>query len=237
MFTEVIARWAMKWHDYVILSVYAVLTIALIVLKICRIGSRRRGVVKMLTAATFLVLGIFGCINHRGGLSIILCVGLLFAALGDLLLVFMDDNRKMFVAGVFSFSAASTLLSVYALLQYGSNLSGGWYFIAIALFAVIMAVNIVCQKFNYYNYGKLVVHLNVYLALVSVCGSLGLSFLCLGTSNLPMFFFGLGCFMYLSSDICLGLYMFKFKNRFVDAVNSALYFPGMLFVALSLLVG
>ena len=55
-------------------------------------------------------------------------------------------------------------------------------------------------------------------------------------SPLTSLLFGLGCFMYYASDVCLGLYLFKFRNKWVDSVNSLLYFPGMLLVALSLLV-
>ena len=80
------------------------------------------------------------------------------------------------------------------------------------------------------------VYLNIYTVLVAVCGSLGLTLIFQCTAQLPTFLFGMGCFMYYVSDIFLGLYLFKFRNRIVDAINSLLYFPGMVLIAFSMIV-
>ena len=95
--------------------------------------------------------------------------------------------------------------------------------------------NVLCQKFNVYSYGKNKLYLNLYFIAVSLCGSLGLSLLCQG-SPLSAVVFGLGCFCYFASDMFLGLFLFKFRNRVIDSVNSLLYFPGMLLVAIGLLL-
>lgn len=219
----------MEWYHILYIALFSALVLALIVLKLFKIGSRRRGVVKMLAAAMFVALGVYGCVRSGGGLSVLVCIALFFAALGDLFLVF-KDSKRMFVFGVMSFGTASLLLSVYSIVRFG------WQWWSLLLFAVSVAANVLCQVFKVYRYGSLKVYLNVYTLLVGLCGTLGFSLACQGTANLAMFLFGLGCFSYFVSDICLGLNMFRFKNRVLDAVNTLLYFPSMFFIATSLLL-
>jgi len=219
----------MEWYHILYIAIFAALVLALIVLKLFKIGSRRRGVVKMLAAAAFVATGVYGCVHNGGGLSVLVCVALFFAAMGDLFLVF-KDSKRMFTFGVMSFGMASLLLSVYSILYFG------WQWWSLLLLAASVTVNVLCQVFKVYRYGSLKVYLNVYTLLVGLCGTLGFSLVCQGTTNLAMFLFGLGCFCYFASDICLGLNMFRFKNRVLDAVNTLLYFPGMFLIAASLLL-
>lgn len=212
----------------VILVLYCCLMLALILLKAFKIGNRRRGAVKMFASLTFVAVGVLGCIGGET-LNIMLIVGLAFASFGDLFLVFMD-KRHWFIAGVLSFSLASLTLSVYSVLRFG------WQWWSVLLFVVLVVASVLAQVFNVYNYGSCKIYLNVYTVFLSACASLGFSLLCQGVSHLPMFLFGLGTFLYFLSDVCLGLFMFKFHNRAVDAINSALYFSGMMIVALSLVV-
>lgn len=209
-----------------LIVVYAILTLALVILKAFKIGNRRRGAVKMITSAMFVGIGIYGCVLHDGQLHIVLAVGLFFASLGDLLLVFMD-NHKCFVAGVLSFAAASVTLSVYCILCYG------WTFWALLPFVVFIVANVIAQARKIYSFGRDIIDLNVYTVCVGLCGSTGIAVAC-GIGSVQAILFGVGCFMYMLSDVCLGLYLLKFRHRALDIVNTLLYFPGMLLVALSL---
>ncbi|MCM1533606.1 MAG: lysoplasmalogenase [Corallococcus sp.] len=211
-----------------VIVTYALLTATLIILKGFKIGRRRRGVFKMITAALYVAVSSYGFATGKQQYGYVLIIGLCFAFLGDFFLIFMR-NRKMFVTGVLSFSAASVTLTVYAILSYG------WQWWALIPFAAFTAVNIVCQAKNVYSYGQNIAYLNVYTVCVGLCGSLGLTLLCSSLSaNTALF--GLGCFMYLVSDVLLGLYFFKFNNRVVDMLNTLMYFPGMLLIAFSLLI-
>ena len=212
--------------EIILIVVYSLLTLALVTLKAFKVGNRRRGVVKMLTAYLFVGIGIYGCVVSGGHLHILLAVGLFLASLGDLLLVFMDEH-KCFVAGVLSFASASIVLSVYAVLCYG------WTFWALLPFAIVNVANILGQTRKMYSFGKDIVYLNFYTVCVGLCGSLGIAIAC-GLGTLQAVLFGVGCFMYMCSDVCLGLYLLKFRHRALDIVNSLLYFPGMLLIALSL---
>ena len=217
----------MNWCEILFLAVYACLTLALILLKMCKIGRKRRGVGKMLTSLAFVAVGVLGAVKN-GGLTILACVGLFFASLGDLFLIF-SGSRKWFLCGVMSFFVASILLSAYSLANFGLV----WW--ALVVFVLLNVGNVLCQKFNVYSYGKNKLYLNLYFIAVSLCGSLGLSLLCQG-SPVSAVVFGLGCFCYFASDMFLGLFLFKFRNRVIDSVNSLLYFPGMLLVAIGLLL-
>lgn len=208
-------------------AVYGCLTVVLIVLKLFKIGSKKRGVTKMLTSLSFVAAGIYGMAVERGELSALLLAGLCFASLGDLLLVFRHI-ADCFVYGVVSFLVASILFSVYSIVIYGFS---PW---AILPYVLFLAFNFLAQKYKLYSYGRHKVCLNAYSCTVSFCGCLGLTLFAEGVKALPMFLFGLGCFIYFISDVLLGLYLYKFRNRFVDAINSMLYFPGLLMIAVSL---
>ena len=210
----------------ILVVAYALLTLALVTLKALKIGNRRRGVVKMLTSALFVGVAIYGCVLSKGNLDVVLAIGLFFASLGDLFLVFMDSHR-LFIAGVLSFAAASVTLSTYAVLNFG------WTYWVILPFAVMTLANVLSQVFKLYSFGRDIVYLNVYTVCVSLCGSIGIALAC-SIGSLQSVLFGVGCFMYMLSDVCLGLYLLKFKYRALDVVNTLLYFPGMLLVALSL---
>ena len=212
--------------NIILIIVYALLTAALATMKALKLGNRRRGVVKMLTAALFVGLGIYGCVLHGGQLSILMAVGLLVASMGDLFLIFMD-NHKFFVAGVLSFAVASVTLSAYAILTFG------WTYWTVLPFVIVTAANIVGQTSRLYSFGRDIVCLNIYTVCVCLCGSIGIAVACV-VGSVQAALFGIGCFMYMCSDVCLGLYLLKFRHRALDIINTLLYFPGMLLVALSL---
>ena len=218
---------SMKVYQWIYMAAFVILTGALMTLKIFKIGNRRRGVVKMLASVSFLALGVVACVRlHARNYAYLCAIGLFFATLGDLLLVFMD-RRVWFIAGTLSFACASAILSVYSILVYGFR----WW--SLLIFAVLCVLNVICQVKKVYSFGDYVVYLNIYTVLVSLCGSLGLS-VAATVGEVGAIVFGVGCFAYLLSDFILGLYLFKFKNRFVDALNTFLYFPGMFLIALSL---
>lgn len=210
------------------LIVFAACTVGLILLKFFKIGSRRRGVLKMITAVMFVIAGAYGCVINVFPYCWVLFAGLCFAFIGDFMLVF-SDVPAVFIIGVISFSCASLTFVVYSILAFGFR----WW--ALILFAVFAAANVLLQVKKIYNFGSFKVYLNIYTVLVGLCGSIGLSVL-FTAASVWMALFGLGCFTYQLSDIVLGLYMYKFKYPAVDALNTALYFPAMLLIALSVVL-
>lgn len=218
------------WYEWY-LACYGVLTAVLISLKLAKVGCVRRGAVKMAASLMFVSAGLIGTLAAQSGsvLSWLLFVGLCFASLGDLMFIFRKKS-VCFTVGVICFCCASSIFSVYSLVHYG------WAWWSVFPYAAFLTMNVLAQKFKVYSYGSNKLWLNIYTCTVGLCGFLGLSLFCKGIADLGMFFFGLGCFCYFTSDIFFGLYMFKLRNRFVDAVNTMLYFPGLLFIAVSLWV-
>lgn len=208
-------------------TVYALLTLTLALLKGFKVNSRGRGAVKMITAAVFVAAGIYGCATQDCEYGFVLVIGLVFAFFGDLFLVFMD-KRALFIAGVISFSCSSLTFTVYAVLRFGFQ----WW--ALLPFAVLCASNVICQVKKLYDFGSCAVYLNIYTVLVTLCGCTGLILLCT-TADVSVILFGAGCLAYMLSDVCLGLYIYKLRHRYVDIINTLLYFPGLFLIALSLI--
>lgn len=218
----------MKPYKIAMLALFAVGVITLIVLKALNFGSRRRGVVKCVCSALFVAMAAVNFVGSIYELRALALLGVAFAALGDVFLVFMD-KRLYFLMGVVSFSCASLCLSMYSFFTFGWQ----WWFVFI--FVAFVSGLSVGQVFKVIDFGRSVVYLNIYSGLVALCGSLGFTLVVQGAGDLPSFLFGMGCFMYFISDICLGLYLYTFKhNRLVDCINTMLYFPGLMLVALSL---
>lgn len=96
----------MKIYQIAMLVVYILGIMTMIVMKSFNMGSRRRGVVKMICSALFVAMAVVKTSGSTQQYKIIALVGVIFAALGDFFLVFMDSH-KLFVCGVLSFSVAS----------------------------------------------------------------------------------------------------------------------------------
>lgn len=218
----------MEPYKIVMLALFAAGVVAMIVMKIFNMGSRRRGVVKCISSALFVAMAAINFVSSVYELRSVALLGILFAAAGDVFLVFMD-KRLYFLLGVVSFSCASLCLSVYGFFTFQWQ---WWFVFVFVAFALGLSVG---QVLHVIDFGRSVVYLNIYSGLVALCGSLGLTIFSHGATDVSSFLFGLGCFMYFVSDICLGLYLYTFKhNRIVDSINTVLYFPGMMLVALSI---
>lgn len=218
----------MNTFTWIVVAVFALLTLAFILEKVRHKGPRSRGVVKMLTSLLFVVMGAYALLRGAKPLSWLVMCGLFFAFLGDLFLVFMD-NRTTFILGVVSFSCASLSFAIYGVIVYGFFV---WAVVAFVLFVALIAF---LQSKKIINFGTMPISLNVYTVFVGLCGLFGL-FVAFNSSGIAQTLFGLGCFAYFVSDVALGLYLFKLKYTWVDVLNSVLYFPGIMLVALSLLL-
>ena len=213
--------------EWAIVGVFLIFLLGLVTLKYFKVDSRKRGAVKMVCSTLFVVAAILACTKNFSSWSLVLVIGVIFAFLGDLFLVFMDD-RRWFLTGVIAFACSSLTLSVYSIANYGF----AWW--SIIVFVIFIVANVFCQLKGVYDFGRNIVYLNVYMVAVGLCGSLGVTLFVQGVANLPMFLFGLGCFAYFVSDVVLGLYLLKFRLRSLDIINSFLYFPGLMLIACSL---
>ena len=217
----------MKLTEWIIVSIFAACVIGLVVLKMLNVDSRKRGVLKIISSALFVTIGVIGYVKDGSTEGLILLIGLIFAFFGDVFLIFMD-KRKWFILGVASFSCASLTFSVL------SFICGKWQWWFLVPMILSLIANSFCQIKNIYSFGSNLLLLNIYTCFVTMCGSLGLTQVFVGGTKFILF--GLGCFLYFISDFILGLYLFKFRNRYLDSTNTLTYFPGLLLIAISLLV-
>lgn len=219
----------MTLEKWILMGIFALLLAVMVVLKALHISPTHRGIVKLLLSSCFMAAAIWGYTSSSyKTCDIILVIGLAFAMLGDIFLIWLED-RKPFVAGVYSFACASATLVVYSILRYGFV----WW--GLILFAVVVAACLLAQRKGIFSFGKNIVHLNVYTLFVGLCGSLGCTVL-FRSLGIEAVLFGAGCLLYMLSDLLLGLYLFKYRNRVVDCANTLTYFPGMMLIALSLLI-
>ena len=211
----------------VVLIIYATFMLAYMTIKALGITQPYRGLVKVTLSTTFLGVGAYYvAINGWKFTDILLGVALVFAWIGDFLLIYKHKSN-MFHAGCTAFGVANAFLVAHSVLKYT------WQWWSLILFAVFMATIIYCQYKNVFSFGRSKWYLNFYSVTVGYNGFLGLA-VALTTKTIPALFFGLGSLLFLASDIVLGLFLFKIKKWQMDAFNTLLYFSGLMLIALSL---
>ncbi len=214
---------------YILLATtYAALLIAYIIIKKRKIFMPYRGVVKMSMAGLFVLVGVYACFVSAFQWNVVLLtIGLICAAVGDYFLLFLRQSRAYFHRGVVAFGLSNAIIIVYALLTYG------WVWWSIIIWAVFNILHIVLQRLKVFEYGKSIVYLNCYVPLVSMTGSLGLSYIITLYATPWALVFGIGTLSFFVSDMFLGVYEFKLRKWYVDAMNSVTYFGGLLIIAIS----
>ena len=163
--------------------------------------------------------------------NLIFLIGLFFAYLGDIFLVF-DLNRggDYFLAGNFIF----TLYYVCIFVNEGYTFTNYyWVFIvwAVMLGMFVFASN----KFpKVFKLGKMKFPMTFYLSSIMLHGSCGIGAMVLLNSTAG-FVLGLGSVMFMISDFILTIDKFVFrKNKWIVRANSFFYFIGLLLIALSI---
>ncbi len=210
-----------------VLIIYGIFMLAYMMIKAFGVGQPYRGLVKVVLSTTFVAVGVYYV--AKGGwqtCDLLLCVALVFAWIGDLLLIF-KHKANLFHAGCLAFGISNAFLIAHSVLKYH------WQWWSLILFAVFMAVVLLCQYKQVFSFGRSKLYLNFYSVMVGYNGLLGLA-VALATKTLPAMFFGLGSLLFLASDVVLGLFLFKVKKWQMDALNTLLYFSALMLIALSI---
>ena len=211
----------------ILVAIYALFMVGYMLIKAFGVGNPYRGWVKAVLSSTFLGVGLhFTAINGWHLDSLLVAIALFLAWIGDALLVFKHKSN-MFHAGCVSFGFANLFLIAHSLIVYQ------WEWWSLILFAAFMAASLLCQKFGVFSFGRSALYLNFYSITVGYNGLHGLALaIVLGTT--PALLFGIGSMLFLTSDVVLGLFMFKFKKWPMDVLNTLLYFSGMMLIAFSI---
>lgn len=192
-----------------------------------------RVVVKVFLATTYLTIAAINFFDTAevalDKFKLLVLIGCFFAWFGDVFLLF----KKYFGVGVGFFMIANLcmLASCFvAVVEYASFAQVWW---SILVFVAVFGFFIISQLTKMITLGKFKVLLNCYIAVMTVCGSLGIALACSG-AGVTMTLFGIGIALFMVSDYFLGAYMFFKKVSPALVTNSATYFIGLLLIALSL---
>lgn len=191
-----------------------------------------RAINKYILATMYLVYAII-CFQKYELLSfhLVLMLGLFFAYLGDLFLVF-DVNRggDFFLIGNVCFAIYYLALFIEKGLKFGDLY---WVLIiwAVLFGGFIFASN---KWPKVFNLGKMKFSMTFYLSSIMLHGCCGIGAMVLlpGVKTLVL---GLGSLMFMISDFILTVDKFVIRgNKWIVRANSFFYFGGLLLIALSM---
>ena len=101
-------------------TVYALLTATLALLKGLKVDSRGRGAVKMITAAMFVSVGIYGCVTNGEEYGFVLVIGLAFAFFWRFVFGIYEQTRVVYFG---RYQLQLRKFDVYGLCRFAFRLS------------------------------------------------------------------------------------------------------------------
>ncbi|HPG91950.1 MAG TPA: lysoplasmalogenase family protein [Clostridia bacterium] len=191
-----------------------------------------RVTVKIFLATTYIIAAVAALLikGVTAEYKIFILLACCFAWFGDLLLLF----KKTFGIGVFFFLLSNlTIILAQTSILANTQINAGFIWVTAAVFAVVYGGLLVLQITKFCTFGKYAVPLNIYIAVMTLSGLIGIALAIFGASIFTAVF-GCGVALFMVSDYLLGAHLFKFKTNKVLIANSAFYFSGMFLIALSL---
>lgn len=192
---------------------------------------KRRVINKCILAAMFTALALYLSVTNRQFAQtsgIILMFGILFAALGDVLLLWD------FTKGGASFSVGNIILFAAYYVYFGENgvpFSAVWWFLLLHL--AFLAFWYYLMKSGWINFGKYGIKMILYLWSVMLHGTLSIAGLTQLQDPKSLLMF-IGSILFMISDWFICLHKFKYtKSKAVHRLNSGTYFTGLILIALS----
>ena len=160
--------------------------------------------------------------------SILFAVMLIFATVGDILLLWD------FVKGGAFFGTGNLLLALYNIMYMGKkglNIGDYWFFIL--FFTFLWGSMAVMANTGRLPLRKMRVPFCGYLITVTLHASLSIAGLFLLHDLRSILLFS-GSIMFMISDYLLAFYDFKYKDKkWITRMNTLLYFPGLMLIALT----
>lgn len=189
---------------------------------------------KIVLALMFLSFGIYYITKKDSSFmhteSLMILVGLLLSALGDILLLF--DFK---IGGTFFLSGNICIFLYFLALLSKNNIfvnNFWWVFLVIALVLVGAGLLFFKSKLCDFEGSKIMPYVMMfYLASVMAHGITGIVIMIYLPSKALL---GVGSFLFMLSDFVLTADKFILKNKWSLRLNSALYFTGLLLMVLSL---
>ena len=190
---------------------------------------RRRAINKIALAVLFEAYAVGAYYLHSPLFTIrlVLPIGLFFAFLGDIFLLWN------FVRGGICFSIGNFFLLLYEALLIRHAQIPLWKLApSVVVFFLFWGSTMLLWQKEYIDFGNVRIF-PAYLFSVSLHGSIGAVLAAVYPAD-GVRFFGAGVFLMMISDYILSVYKFKKGSNWILRCNSACYFIGTLFAALSL---
>jgi len=198
-------------------------------------GSAYATIVKTMASVVFVSAGMIAMqLNSSIFPNICICVGLLFAMVGDIVLdlkiAYKQDNDIYLNSGISSFSV-SNVFYIAAIVLLWHNLENFIYYsigsaVVALLFAGVVFILAKPLKLDFTGF-KVPVFIYSFLVAMTAVFSLGISFVA------PRFLlFALGGILILVSDLVLSMMYFggKQESKILCVINHVLYYIGELMI-------
>lgn len=183
---------------------------------------------KILLALMFFVFGTTVAIINNIPDKSLFIVSLLLSMLGDIFLLFSFSKGGIFFA---SGNIAFVAFQISILHSYGIGIEKYWW--VLIMIPILWSIYPILSYFKpeSFKFGDLKGIIFFYLATIITSGSFGLA-LAILIPDLRLL--GIGLFLFMLSDFDIVLHKFVWpKNKWIHRLNSALYFTGMLLIALN----
>lgn len=196
--------------------------------------NKQRLIQKMVLCGLYLVFAVLNCILFEG--NVLYCVmvfcALILACAGDYLLAL--GSKKAFAIGSALFLATNAVLAalqIICIVSLQLTFAEIWW--CLIPFAVFFCTFLFADIKEILHFGRLKKIISIYIVIVTLSGSLGIALIASG--NTSGIFLGIGTFLFMVSDYCLGIARFTASRPpLAQILNSATYFTGIFLIALSL---
>ena len=211
----------------IVWAIYLFVLLPLYLFKEKQDGSVKAVHYKIVLSAIFCAIGLASAfLLHADAFSALISAGLLFAMGGDYFLVYIKTDERKFFYGILCFG----ITQVFYIAAMASI--AGFSYMEFIIASGVIALAVIGKILLKMDLGKVEFPLTVYFGLVIFMAVKAVSMALPGNSSLTMqLLFSTGAFLFLASDIFLGINGFIKSKRIFSYLVGIFYFLGQLMIA------
>lgn len=207
--------------------VYVILLLPLYLKKQSQNGLISAMPYKLSLSLLFCILGGLAVLKQGGSsFSILIICGLIASLVGDYYLIYIQEDEPKFIKGIFYFAVAHLFYLTAMVRMVGVSV------VEIIGTLVLLVGLFVVKKITKPLMGKAELPMSLYTVLVTFMAVKALSMAFMGNSPLTVqWVFSLGAFLFLASDLCLGVWRYILPEKILSQIVAILYFIGQMLIA------
>ena len=184
---------------------------------------------KMVLSATFCLIGLANVLlQHFTLFSVLIFLGLVFALIGDYFLVYVKENERKFIYGIFCFG----ITQIFNISAMASLVGFAWPEFVIT--AILLAAAFILRAVAKMNMGKAAIPMSIYSVLVAYMAVKACLMLFSDNALFMQGLFSTGAALFLVSDICIGINRFVLPRKIFPVLIAVFYFLGQLMIVTSI---